>query len=165
MLKRFDVTPRSFLVGRLHVGGFPRKGTREDLPEPIDELDIFAVPRGEFFRLDGRENLKGLDETRRGTHEIHTTWEYFFPWFLGTDRKFLKLNWQSWYWILYGGVGNIGLNTDIYTDFGEYVPDVGIGFESSFRLRKYRFFLSGIVAQALKGDGGVEARVSVKSYR
>jgi len=43
---------------------------------------------------------------------------------------------------------------------------VGIGFESSFRLRrKYRFFLSGIVAQALKGSGGVEARISVKSYR
>jgi hypothetical protein len=28
-----------------------------------------------------------------------------------------------------------------------------MGFETSFSLRKYRFFLSGIVAQALKGDG------------
>ncbi|HET9227396.1 MAG TPA: hypothetical protein VFR31_12065, partial [Thermoanaerobaculia bacterium] len=101
----------------------------------------------------------------RGTEEIHTTWEYFFPWFLGADRKFIKLNWQNWYWILYGGVGNIGLDREIFTEFGDYIPDVGIGFESSFNLRKYRFFLSGIVAQALKGDGGVEARVSVKSYR
>lgn len=167
LLKRFDVTDRTFLVGRLHAGSFLRKGLRDpdDLPEDFNELDEMAIPLGEYFRLDGRENLKGLDERLRGTDEIHTTWEYFFPWFLGQDHEFLKLNWQNWYWILYGGVGNIGLNREIYTDFGEYVPDVGIGFESSFNLRKYRFFLSGIVAQALKGDGGVEARVSVKSYR
>lgn len=166
-LKRFDVTARTFLVGRLHAGSFLRKGVREseDPAQPLNEFDELAIPLGEFFRLDGRENLKGLSERRRGTDEIHTTWEYFFPWFLGADHKFLKLNWQNWYWILYGGVGNVGLNRDIYTDFGEYVPDVGVGFESSFNLRKYRFFLSGIVAQALKGDGGVEARVSVKSYR
>ncbi|MFL6292414.1 MAG: hypothetical protein ACJ759_16095 [Thermoanaerobaculia bacterium] len=167
VLKRFDVSERTFLVGRLHAGSFLRSGERDrrDLPEPFDEFDLLAIPLGEFFRLDGRENLKGVDEKLRGTEEIHTTWEYFFPWFLGQDRRFLKLNWSNWYWILYGGIGNVGLERDIYTDFGEYIPDAGIGFESSFNLRKYRFFLSGIVAQALKGDGGVEARVSVKSYR
>ena len=165
LLKRFDVTQRTFLVGRLHAGSFPRKGKREDLEEPFDEFDVLAVPRNEFFRLDGRDNLKGLDVRLRGTEELHTTWEYFFPWFLGADRKFIKLNWQNWYWILYGGVGTIGLDRDVFTDFDRYIPDVGVGFESSFNLRKYRFFLSGIVAQALKGDGGVEARVSVKSYR
>jgi hypothetical protein len=58
------------------------------------------------------------------------------------------------------------LDRQVFTDFDAYIPDAGIGFESSFRLRrKYRFFLSGVVAQALKGSGGVEARVSVKSYR
>lgn len=167
VLKRFDVSDRTFLVGRLHAGSFLRKGTRDpnDLPEEFNEFDRLAIPLGEFFRLDGRENLKGVDEKLRGTDEIHTTWEYFFPWFLAADREFLKLNWSNWYWILYGGVGNVGLDRDIYSNFGDYIPDVGIGFESSFNLRKYRFFLSGIVAQALKGDGGVEARVSVKSYR
>ncbi|HVG09206.1 MAG TPA: hypothetical protein VNM67_15980 [Thermoanaerobaculia bacterium] len=167
LLKRFDVSDRTFLVGRLHAGSFLRKGLRdrEDLPDDFNEFDELSIPLGEYFRLDGRENLKGISEKLRGTDEIHTTLEYFFPWFLGADHKFLKLNWQNWYWILYGGVGNIGLDTDIYTDFGAYVPDAGIGFESSFNLRKYRFFLSGIVAQALKGEGGVEARVSVKSYR
>lgn len=167
LLKRFDVSDRTFLVGRVHAGSFLRKGERDraDLPDPDDDFDIYAIPLGEFFRLDGRENLKGLDQRLRGTDEIHTTWEYFFPWFLGADHKFLKLNWQNWYWILYGGVGNIGFDRSIYTEFGDYIPDVGFGFESSFSLRKYRFFLSGIVAQALKGDGGVEARVSVKSYR
>ena len=58
-----------------------------------------------------------------------------------------------------------GFDHKVYADFSAYIPDAGLGFESSFRLRKYRFFLSGIVAQALKGNGGVEARISVKSYR
>ena len=67
--------------------------------------------------------------------------------------------------MLYTGYGTLGLDRKIYTDLSTYVPDAGIGFEASFSLRKYTFFLSGIVAQALKGNGGLEARISVKSYR
>jgi hypothetical protein len=101
----------------------------------------------------------------RGTDVLYTTWELFFPWFLRENRRFLKLDWQNWYWIVYTGAGIVGNESNIYTDFNSYIPDVGLGFESSLRLKKYRFFISGIVAQALKGDGSVEARVSVKSYR
>jgi hypothetical protein len=167
VLKRFDVSERTFFIGRVHGGTFFYKDERlpEELPDDPQQGDLYRVPIGEFFRLDGRENLKGLDERRRGTEEFHTTFEYFFPWFLNATHEFLKLEWQNWYWILYAGAGNVGFDRDIYTDFGSYIPDVGVGFESSFRLRKYRFFLSAIVAQALKGDGGVEARISVKSYR
>lgn len=166
-LKRFDVSARTFVIGRVHAGTFLYKADRpfEELPEDPQQGDLYMVPIGEYFRLDGRENLKGLDERRRGTEEFHTTWEYFFPWFLNATHDFLKLEWQNWYWILYTGVGNVGFDREIYTDFSSYTPDVGVGFESSFRLRKYRFFLSAIVAQALKGEGGVEARISVKSYR
>ncbi len=166
-LKRFDVSRRTFLVGRLHAGSFLRKSLRDpaDLPPEADELDAYAVPRSEFFRLDGRDNLKGVSDRMGGTDEVHTTWEYFFPWFLDAQHDFLRLEWQNWYWILYAGAGNVGFDRAIYTDFDSYIPDAGIGFESSFRFKKYRFFFSGIVAQALKGDGGVEARVSVKSYR
>ncbi len=164
-LKRFDVTANTFLVGRVHGGTFLDKQLIRDDPE-LEPVDQFSIPRSEYFRLDGRDNLRGLKERRRGTEELHTTWEYFFPWFLGASHQFLRLEWQNWYWILYSGIGTVGFDRDVYTDFDTYVPDVGIGFESSFRLRrKYRFFLSGIVAQALKGSGGVEARISVKSYR
>jgi hypothetical protein len=164
-VKRFDVTPRTFLIGRLHGGSFLYKRDVREGPEiPIE--DQFSIPRSEFFRLDGRENLKGISDRMPGLEELHTTWEYFFPWFLDASRDFLRLEWQNWYWVLYGGMGTVGFDREVYADFDSYIPDVGIGFESSFRLRrKYRFFLSGIVAQALKGDGGVEARVSVKSYR
>jgi hypothetical protein len=165
-LKRLDVTARSFLIARLHAGTFLFKGRREDseLPEEHDRFDLLMIPRGEFFRLDGRESLKGVSEKLRGTEELHTTLEYFIPWFLNASHKFLRLEWQNWYWILYAGAGTVGFERSTYTDLGSYVPDAGLGFESSFKLRKYRFFLSGIMAQALKGNGGVEARISVKSY-
>ncbi|HKV10821.1 MAG TPA: hypothetical protein VJ725_21950 [Thermoanaerobaculia bacterium] len=166
-LKRFDITARSFLVGRIRGGTFPYNATlpEEDRTPDDGPLDFYDVPRSEFLRLDGRDNLKGLDERTYGTELLLTTWEYFFPWFIEEKRDFLKLEWQNWYWVLYAGAGAAGFDRDIYSDFDTYIPDVGVGFESSLRLRKYRFFLSGIVAQALKGDGGVEARISVKSYR
>jgi hypothetical protein len=165
-LKRLDVTSRTFLIGRAHAGSFLRKGLREvsELPADHDQLDLYTIPRGELFRLDGRENLKGLSEKKRGTEELHATVEYFIPWFLNASHDFLRLEWQNWYWILYAGAGTVGIDRSTYTDLDSYIPDTGVGFESSFRLRKYTFFLSGIVAQALKGNGGVEARISVKSY-
>ncbi|HKI03991.1 MAG TPA: hypothetical protein VKK31_18565 [Thermoanaerobaculia bacterium] len=166
-LKRLDVSTRTFLVGRLRGGTFPHigKADPETLPSEPFPIDFYAIPGSEAFRLDGRENLKGLKDRQRGIEQLLTTWEYFFPWFLESHRSFLRLDFQNWYWILYTGFGTIGFDRKAYTDFGSYIPDAGIGFESSFNLRKYRFFLSGIVAQALKGDGGVQARISVKSYR
>jgi len=75
------------------------------------------------------------------------------------------MDWDNWYWVLYGGYGTVGLSHAVLTDFSTYYPDVGIGFESSFWLYRYRFFISGIVAQALKGNSGVQVRFSLKSYR
>lgn len=165
-LKRFDLSARTFLIGRVHTGSFLRKGLRDvaELPADHDRFDLYMVPRGEFFRLDGRENLKGLSDKQRGTEELHTTLECFIPWFVNASHDFLRLEWQNWYWIVYAGAGTVGFDRNRYTDFGSYIPDGGIGFESSFKLSRYTFFLSGIVAQALKGNGGVEARISVKSY-
>jgi len=165
-LKRLDVSARTFVIGRVHAGSFLRKSLREpsELPQRHDQLDLYSIPRSEAFRLDGRENLKGVGEKLRGTEELHATTEYFIPWFINASHDFLRLEWQNWYWILYAGAGTVGFERAVYSDLGGYIPDAGIGFESSFKLKKYRFFLSGIVAQALKGTGGVEARISVKSY-
>ena len=166
-LKRFDVSERTFLIGRLRGGTFPylAKAAAKTLPPNPDPIDFYAVPRSDAFNIDGRENLKGVRDRTRGTDELFTTWEYFFPWFLGKERPFLHLSWENWYWVLYAGYGTIGLDHRVYTDLSTYYPDLGIGFESSVRLRRYRFFISGIVAQALKGNGSLEARISVKSYR
>ncbi|HVT17928.1 MAG TPA: hypothetical protein VHQ90_17335 [Thermoanaerobaculia bacterium] len=162
-LKRFDVTKNTFLIGRVHAGSFPVKA-RSRSAGPLPE-DRFAIPLSEFFTLGGRDDLKGVSSNLTGTEEIYTTWEYFFPWFLGAHRDLLGLQWQNWYWVLYTGVGTIGFDRKVLTDFGTYIPDSGLGFESSVRLGKYRFFLAGVVARPLKGSHKVEARVSVKSYR
>jgi len=165
-LKRFDLTPSTFMMGRLRGGSFPYY---EDIEfegrTPVSQLDRWTIPRGEYFTLDGRDKLLGLGDSDAGTDQIITTWELFTPWFLDAEHDFLKLTWENWYWVFYSGAGNIGLDPNIFTDLSSYVLDVGVGFESSFRLKKYRFFVSGIVAHALNADVSVEAHLSVKSYR
>ncbi len=106
-----DVSRRTFLIGRIRGGTFPYVGDTdpETLPPRPEPIDFYAIPSSEVFRLDGRENLKGLTERMRGIEQLLTTWEYFFPWFLESHRSFLRLDFENWYWILYTGIGTIGL--------------------------------------------------------
>lgn len=163
-LKRFELPGGSFLFSRLRFGTFPHKSLVENAEERL-EADRYTLPRAELFRLDGRDSLKGISDRIRGTEQLFATLEYFHPWFLDAQRHALWLDWENWYWILYTGYGTTGFSTDVYTDLDLWYPDVGIGFESSFRYRKYTFFLSGIVARAFEGEGDVEASLSIKSYR
>ncbi|MCP4662442.1 MAG: hypothetical protein GY856_44150 [bacterium] len=162
-LKRFNLTPRSFVVARVHAGTFLHKEMVRDGPD-VEEWDKYSIPLAELFRLDGRENLKGIDEKLRGTEELHSTVELFVPWFLNRSFHFLWVDWENYYWILYGGVGTTGYDRQVYTDWDGYYPDVGLGFEASFKLRGYTFFLSGLAATALQDGGGVKTRLSIKSY-
>ncbi len=165
-LKRLDLTQSTFLVGRFHVGTFPYKVRIRPNTAEINPLDQYSIPHSEYFDLGGRDNLKGLKRSLSGSDEVHSTLEYFFPWFLDANREFLHLEWQNFYWILYSGIGTVGFDHKVFTGSAGFYPDLGVGFESSVRLRhRYRFFLSGIVAQTLKGSSGLEARLSVKSYR
>lgn len=170
-LKRFELAYGMAVVGRLHGGTFPLKerrrpeeedpgGEEEELPEALR----FRIPLGELFRLNGRDSLRGLDDTMRGTEELHTTWELFVPWFVDQERRAFGLDWDRWYWVLYGGYGTVGFDRSVYTDGDAYFTDVGLGFQCSFRLRKYTFFLSGIVAQTLEGHMDPEAKLSIKTY-
>jgi hypothetical protein len=165
-LKRLDVTESSFLVGRFHIGTFPYKVRVRPPAADVSPLDQYSIPHNDYFDLGGRDNLKGLKRSLSGSDEVHSTLEYFFPWFLDAHRDFLRLEWQNFYWILYSGIGTVGFDHKVFTGSAGFYPDLGVGFESSVRLRhRFRFFLSGIVAQTLKGRNGVEARLSVKSYR
>jgi len=162
-LKRFDLTNRTFLIGTLHQGSF----LHSEVPNPAapDPQDRYAIPIAEFFNVGGADNLKGLSNNLIGTQELHTTWELYFPWFLGAHHRIIQSDWQSWYWILYAGVGTLGFSSKTYTSFSSYIPDTGLGFESAVRIWKYHFFVSGILARALKGTNHVTARLSVRSYR
>ncbi len=161
-LKRFNFDHDTFLIGRIHAGSFFYKKTVRSGPD-ILPVDQFSIPHNELFRLDGRDNLKGLRTALRGTDELHLTAEYFVPWFENEDRSLWNLDWQTWYFVLYGGYGTIGIDHNVYGHFSSYIPDAGVGFESTFKLRDYSFFLSGIVARAFRQSHGVEIRVSIKS--
>ena len=162
-LERFDFTARTFLVGTVHVGSFLYSQLTN--PGASDAPFRYSIPLADFFIIGGADNLKGLSNRLIGTQELHTTWELFTPWFIGQHYNFLHLDWQSWYWILYAGAGTIGFTSKVYSDLSAYIPDAGFGFESSVRLWRYRFFLSGILARPLKGTNHVEARLSVRTYR
>lgn len=173
-LKRFELPAGLALVGRLHAGTFPYKDERtlEEI-EAQDGLDEtgevppsfrYRIPLFELFNLEGSDNLRGLEDDRRGTEELHTTWELFIPWFVDQPRHALGVDWDRWYWALYAGYGTAGFDTGVYTDTSSYVTDFGVGFQSSFRLRKYTFFLSGIVAQTLEDGASPEAHLSIKTY-
>ena len=161
-LKRFRLGESSFLVSRLHGGSFLRKrSVRPD--EPLDSPDRYSIPLEEFFRLDGSDNLKGLQPDLRGTEELLTTLELFIPWFVNDRRQALDVTWESWYWLIYTGYGAIGFDQEILSDSSNYLLDVGLGFETSFLLKDYTIFISAIAAQTLDVEGGVEARVSIKA--
>lgn len=164
-LKRFELPGENFLVGRIHGGTF---AVKEEAPvEEGEERPPFAryrIPRSVLFRLDGSDNLKGVSERVRGTEQLYGTLEMFYPWFVGEEHHALWLDWQTWYWVLYAGVGTTGFDREVYTDWDRYYPDLGLGFEASFALKRHTFFLSGIVARALQGEGEIEASLSLKSY-
>jgi len=162
-LKRFDLSRRVFAIARAHGGSFLTKRKVRDGAD-ILQSDQFSIPRSELFRLDGRENLKGIEQKVFGTEELHTTVELFVPWFIDRSRSFLGLDWKTFYWVVYGGAGIAGFDSEVFSDFDNYIPDAGLGFEASFKLRDYTFFVGAIVAEALRGEGGVETHLVLKSY-
>lgn len=165
-LKRFDITDRTFLVGTLHEGSYLYSSVRNPAASAtFDPQDHFAIPISEFFDIGGPDNLKGLTTNLIGTQELHTTWELYVPWFLDEHHRVLDADWQSWYWILYAGAGTVGFTSRNYVDFSTYVPDTGVGFESAVHIWRYQFFVSAILARALKDSNHLEARLSVRSYR
>ncbi len=163
-LKRLDLAGEHFIIARLNGGSFFHHRELRDGIE-LTDADRLSIPRNELFRLDGRDSLKGIDGELRGTHVLSSTFELFVPWFQDQDRRALGLDWQTFYWVVYSGYGAIGFDRRALTEGGNYIADLGIGFESSFRLRSQTFFLSGIVAHALDEIGGYKTRFSIKSYR
>ncbi|MEM8962763.1 MAG: hypothetical protein AAGD38_14855, partial [Acidobacteriota bacterium] len=163
MLKRFELPGRLFAVARAGGGTFVYKEEVFDDPDVPDD-DRFSIPRTELLRVGGRERLKGVDFSERGTEALLGSVEVFVPWFENETRRALGLDWENFYWIGYAGVGTVGFDTEVYTDWDQYFPDVGIGFEASFRLKEFEIFVNGIVAESLQNSTGLETSFSLKSY-
>jgi hypothetical protein len=88
------------------------------------------------------------------------------PVFTERPRRFIGLDWNSLYAVLYSGTGNVGDTTSIYGELSDYRLDIGAGIESAISYRKYRAFLGALLAKTVvNGVGGVRFLVAFKTYR
>jgi hypothetical protein len=160
-LQIIDFPGNRRLIGRVHAGFFPYKP--EGPPETASDRKPYLIPGGELFRLDGRDALKGSKSGLRGVNEIHFTLEAFQPVFINQNSSFLSINWNTLYAVGYIGTGSIGDQGTVYTRLKEYQQDAGLGFEVSFSYRKYRVFLSGLVARVFQDSGSPKFLLTLRS--
>ena len=173
-MRRFDLTPTSFVFSRLHVGSFlsrekmidrdPRCGLFED-GQTIEDVDLndngkidkeemfsswqcYAIPQQQLFRLGGREALRsiGSNDDTIGTQEIHLTNELFVPVFRNRDYKVGPMHWNTLYAIGYLGAGTVGFKSSDVFKSSRAVTDVGLGTESAIAFRDWDVYLSVLVA-------------------
>ena len=166
VLKRYDFRD-TFLISRLHVGSFLAK---DEVPgrEDFREVEQYSVPRYEYFRLGGRDALKAIDDNIRGSDEIHLSNEYFFPIFRDREIGMWRLTWNDLYGIGYVGGGNVGFDSNVFTDVGEWIADAGLGFEAGLTFRNYEIFLTAIYARTVTGPDQFdndEFRVAARTRR
>lgn len=152
---------KSRFVGRLHTGFFPvkRAGTPED---PSTGLP-YLIPAGEYFPLGGRDALRGIRDGPYGTEELHATVEAFFPIFVARHAEFLKASWDTLYAVVYAGTGNAGVGSAVYTRFGDWRQDAGLGFEVSFRFLRYRVFASALAAREIGASGSPRFLMTIRT--
>jgi hypothetical protein len=168
-LRRFDLTPTSFIVTRAHFGAIPFRSTiagREALPQ----LDRYSVPVYEMFNLGGREALRSISaqDEGTGTNEFHITNEYFVPVFRNRDYKTGVMHWNTLYAIGYLGAGNIGFQMTDLAHVKNYAADAGLGAEASVGVRDFDVLFSVLVAHTLRAPddlGGTKVKVSIRTVR
>ncbi len=148
-LRRFDISERTFVITRVHAGLFPTRSLIK--PEPLEPIERYTIPRYEMFELGGREALRSIsdDSDAIGTHEFHTTNEYFVPIFRNKDYKTWALHWNTMYGIAYAGAGTVGFDYHDLAKSPNTVVDAGLGFESSIGIRDFDVLFSVLYAHTL----------------
>lgn len=184
-LRRFDLTPTSFIFSRLHVGTFLAREEVDVIPPPRDrdedgdidkddatpEWELYQIPQNELFRLGGREALKsvGADNEAIGTQEIHLTNELFVPIFRNKNYDVGPLTWNTLYGIGYVGAGIVGFDFEDLAEPNNGVIDVGIGTESAITYQDWEIYLSVLAAHPVVKpddlDGGTKVRFSIRTVR
>ena len=168
-IRRFDLTPTSFVITRAHLGAFLTKSTiRGSEFEPFER---YSIPLYELFRLSGREGLRSLSGKNNldtGTDELHLTSEYFVPIFRNRDMRTWALHWNTLYGIGYLGAGNVGYQFTDLARVRDFVVDAGLGAETSLSIRDFDILVSVLAAHTVRGPQGLKGnkvRFSVRTIR
>ena len=148
-IRRWDITPTSFIVTRGHVGTFLNKDFLcKDTPT-VPLTECYSIPGYELFSLGGREALRSVrtaGDVSSGTNEIHVTNEYFVPVFRNRDFRFHALHFNTAYAIGYMGAGNVGFNTRDLFRTRDFAVDAGLGTEMALTVRDFEVLVSILYA-------------------
>jgi hypothetical protein len=175
-LRRWDITPTSFIVTRAHTGLIP---FRTETPNPgapgpdlRPQIQRYSVPEYEMFRLGGREALRsvkrGEDDLGTALNEFHMTNEYFVPVFRNRDYKTWIMHWNTLYAIGYAGVGNVGYRIGDIAKVKDFAADAGLGAEASIAIRDFDVLLSVIAAHTIRAPEslkGNSVKFSIRTIR
>ena len=170
VLRRWDVTPTSFVVTRAHLGVFPTKSTIRTwcadatnqvcgtgTPPPgaiqVPQIERYSIPSYDLFNIGGRDALKSISskDASAGTSEFHVTNEYFLPIFRNRDYRTFSMHWNTLYGIGYVGAGNVGYRFTDAARVHDYVVDAGLGTEASITIRDFDVLLSILYAHTVRG--------------
>jgi hypothetical protein len=153
-LRRWDLSPASFIVTRGHFGLFPTKDTvcaKDDVTTP--QVECYSIPGYEMFGLGGREALRSLSTSNNvsaGTTEFHVTNEYFVPVFRNRDFRFRALHFNTMYAIAYTGFGNVAFATRDLFKTRDFAVDAGLGTEMAITVRDFEVLVSVLYAHTFR---------------
>lgn len=168
-IRRFDVTPTSFLITRAHLGAFLTRSTIRG--REFEPFERYSIPLYELFRLSGREGLRSLsgkNNNDTGTDEIHFTGEYFVPIFRNKDFRSWSVHWNTLYGIGYLGAGNVGYQFTDLARVRDFVVDAGIGAETALAIRDFDVLIGVVAAHTIRGPEGLKGnkvRFSIRTIR
>jgi hypothetical protein len=151
-IRRWDLTPTSFIVTRGHVGTFLMKDYLCNSTPTTPPVECYSIPGYEMFNLGGREALRSLSTSSvsSGTNEFHVTNEYFVPIFRNRDFRFRSLHFNTAYAIAYTGFGNASFAYRDLLKTRDFAVDAGLGTEMAITVRDFEVLLSILYAHTFR---------------
>ncbi|MDP9360831.1 MAG: hypothetical protein M3P29_05195 [Acidobacteriota bacterium] len=152
-IRRWDVSPTSFIVTRGHIGTFLTKDNLCTNNVTTPQIECYSIPGYEMFALGGREALRSLSTSNsvsNGTNEFHVTNEYFVPVFRNRDYRFRAVHFNTVYAIGYTGFGNVAFATRDLFRTRDFAIDAGLGSEMALTVRNFEVLLSILYAHTFR---------------
>jgi hypothetical protein len=152
-LRRWDISPTSFVVTRAHAGVFPVKDYLCKNTPQTPAAECYSIPGYELFNLAGRDALRSLSSTNDvsvGTNEFHLTNEYFVPVFRNRDFRLGAVHFNTAYAIAYMGAGNAGFGYRDLARTRDFAVDAGLGTETALTIRDFEVLVSVLFAHTIR---------------
>lgn len=152
-IRRWDITPTSFLVTRGHAGTFLTKQFLCANTPTTPLIECYSIPGYEMFNLGGSEALRSLQTSNSvssGTDEFDLTNEYFVPVFRNRDYRYRALHFNTAYAIAYAGVGNVSFAYRDIFKTRNFAVDAGVGTEMALTVRDFEILVSILFSHTIR---------------